>query len=81
MLENTNETFHACLRYRRYCSNSTRLGAEDNRPFNPSNMKTSGWTYPVQQIDGRIGAGVQVVKDETLFNYFRTRKDKKTLLT
>ena len=75
MLEDTNERFHACLRYLRYCSNSTRLGTENNRPIDLSNMKTSGWTYPVQQIDGRIGAGIQAVKDERLF------KDKKTLLT
>lgn len=53
-LENTNETFHPSLRYRHYCKNQDKLGAEDQGPYEIKSM--DGWTWPAKQPDGRIGS-------------------------
>ena len=52
-LENTNETFHPSLRYRRCCGNQKKLGAQDRGKYDTKNMNS--WTWPAGQLDGRIG--------------------------
>ena len=76
-LENTNETFHAAIRYRRNSKNQKRLGYSDTRPFAPGNM--DDFALPAKQVDGRVGAGSTAVKaaDPLLYKYPRPTKDGK----
>ena len=53
-LEKTNETFHPLLRYRHYCSNEKTLGAQDHKSYETKSL--DGWTWPTEQLDGRIGS-------------------------
>ena len=48
---------HPAVRYRQFCKNQGHLGADDKTAFNPPSLK--GWTWPLAQKDGRIGAGKQ----------------------
>ncbi|KAL8791840.1 MAG: hypothetical protein Q9195_005576 [Heterodermia aff. obscurata] len=51
-LENTNETFHASVRYRHYCGRQG-TGVEGQGQYETKSM--DGWTWPAGQLDGRIG--------------------------
>lgn len=56
-LRNTNETMHPVVRYRNFCTNQGKLGADDKDAYSPPSLK--GWTWPSAQKDGKIGAGKQ----------------------
>ena len=75
-LENTNETMHPAIRYRHFCKNSGKLGAEDKVAFNPSSL--NGWTWPSAQKDGRIGAGSQTTTTGPLI-FSKTNAQKKNI--
>lgn len=54
LLQNTNETIHPAVRYRRFCKYNRTLGTNDTGAYDPEALK--GWTPPNAQPDGRIGA-------------------------
>ena len=74
ILQNTNETFHAAIRIRRFSPNSRKLGAHDAGPFDPKSMK--GWTWPCSQSDGRVGEPRQ-----GKLEYSATIEGKKVVMT
>ena len=78
-LENTNETFHPSLRYRRCCDNWEKLGAQDLGKYDTKNMDS--WNWPTKQPDGRIGFEASSAKAGN-FAYSRKRgKGEKETVT
>ena len=63
-LNQSNETIHPAVRYRRFCKNQKKLGTDDAQPFDPVSLK--GWIPPSAQKDGRVGEGCPVTTKGTL---------------
>ena len=49
-LQNTNETFHAAIRCRLFCSKAASLGYDDCEAYDPGQLKT--WSKPQEQAAG-----------------------------
>ena len=75
LLQNTNETFHKAIRYRKFCKRNAKMGHNEFYEYNPSQLGTA-WEWPRASDNGKIGQEPKTPQGTITYIFNRTVDNK-----